>query len=426
MSKIDAKSLFTKTVFDIDGKKVDDVQQVFANDNTGDATWVTVVTKGARNREVFIPLDDVRVEGESIHAPYSTDSITNSPTMTNDKSLTAEEEEKLRSYYAGVRGKKGSEAGKSGRANGVGEARDGQDAARTADHPHDAAGLSATSDGGSSLGKGAALGTGAAAGAGGAKGASEGTPSVGGQGRRPGADDTLAGREAAGAAPMQARDADLTPDEVGHRAPSSGDSHVTGAPATNKAEARPTTESGFLADQDRQSGLGSGERQSGASGAAAGAGVAGAGAAGAGIAAAGRHEGTGQSAAGRTAGAEAGGPLVADHNAEQKADHSPSAAGVQPAPTAGQRANEKAQDAKVTAQHKAEQTKAAAQEKAEQAKAVAQDKTEQAKATAQAKVAEAKERLAPVAEDYKNYATGFWGRLKSFARQEVQNFKEKR
>lgn len=391
MSKIDAKSLFTKTVFDIDGKKIDDVQQVFANDNTGDATWVTVVTKGARNREVFIPLDDVRIEGESIHAPYSSDSITNSPTMTNDKSLTAEEEEKLRSYYAGVRGKKGA-AAESGRAEDSGKAH--EDDARTADHPHDAAGLSATSDQGSSLGKG--------------------TPSVGEQGRRPGADDTLAGREAAGAAPMQARDADITPDETAHRAPTTGDSHVTGAPATNMGEGRPTTESGFLADQDRQSGLGTGDRHESMPGGAAG--VAGAGAAGAGIAAAGR----------RSAGAEGGGPLVADHNAEQKADHSPSAAGVQPAPTAGQRANEKAQDAKATAQHKAEQTKAAAQDKAEQAKAAAQDKAQEAKATAQAKVAEAKERLAPVAEDYKNYATGFWGRLKSFARQEVQNFKEKR
>ena len=92
-------SLTRSTVVDRDGDKVGGVGQVFLDDNTGHATWVTVNTGFFGTKETFVPLQDATIEGEQIRVPYEKKFIKDAPSVDVDQHLSAAEEEELYRYY---------------------------------------------------------------------------------------------------------------------------------------------------------------------------------------------------------------------------------------------------------------------------------------------------------------------------------------
>ena len=92
-------ALTRSTVVDRDGDKVGGVGQVFLDDNTGHATWVTVNTGFFGTKETFVPLQDATIEGEQIRVPYEKKFIKDAPNVDVDQHLSAAEEEELYRYY---------------------------------------------------------------------------------------------------------------------------------------------------------------------------------------------------------------------------------------------------------------------------------------------------------------------------------------
>lgn len=62
------------TVIDRVGEKVGDIRQIFLDDNTGQAAWVTVSTSRF-GLESFIPLRDGLLRGTTIQVPYDRDKV---------------------------------------------------------------------------------------------------------------------------------------------------------------------------------------------------------------------------------------------------------------------------------------------------------------------------------------------------------------
>jgi hypothetical protein len=455
MSKIDAASLFTKTVFDINDQKVDDVQQVFANDKTGDATWVTVNTQGSASREVFIPLDHVTIDGSAIRAPYTLESIVNSPKMVNDKNLSAEEEEELRAYYEGVRGQGATEVTTPAPAADAAAPVAAGSAAPAAHQARDAGVTPAT----------------------------DGTPAV--------SDDS-----SPAAVPAVAQDTVSDPSgkdafDDDHDLPRSRveDDDVSGAPSAEPASAsgevrgRRAAAPGQVEAEDGYSDAthadhgAAGEPLQPTNTAAAGAAVGGAAVGGAGLGLAATHSAAKDADTVKPADStstDSSTPDVKEKAAEVKDAAAEKAAEVKDkAEEAKDAAAEKAADVKDAAAEKAAEVKETAAEHAEAAKAKAADvkeqvaekaaevkdaaaeKTAEVKEATAAKVAEVKdqaaakaaeaksvagdkveaarlkveqtkEKLAPKVENYKEYGSGFLARLKSFVAQEIEIFKDKK
>ncbi|QCB95203.1 PRC and DUF2382 domain-containing protein [Cellulomonas shaoxiangyii] len=88
------------TVVGTDGEKIGKVGQIFLDDRTGDAEWVTVSTGLFGKAESFVPLDRATVRGDEIVVPYDKAKIKDAPRVDDsDGHLSASEEAELYRYY---------------------------------------------------------------------------------------------------------------------------------------------------------------------------------------------------------------------------------------------------------------------------------------------------------------------------------------
>ena len=91
-------------VIGADGDKIGSIGQLYADDDTGEPTWVTVKTGLFGTSQSFVPVEGARSEGEDLVVPYTKDHVKDAPRVDVDGHLTPEEEDRLYSHYdRGVR-----------------------------------------------------------------------------------------------------------------------------------------------------------------------------------------------------------------------------------------------------------------------------------------------------------------------------------
>ncbi|CAI3791347.1 PRC and DUF2382 domain-containing protein [Pseudarthrobacter sp. MM222] len=82
-----------------DGDKIGSIGQVYADDDNGQPTWVTVKTGLFGTSESFVPLEGARSEGGDIVVPYTKDQVKDAPRVDTDGHLEPTEEDRLYAHY---------------------------------------------------------------------------------------------------------------------------------------------------------------------------------------------------------------------------------------------------------------------------------------------------------------------------------------
>lgn len=143
ISTTQAQDLLTNgaTVVGQDGEKVGKVGQLYLDDVTGEANWVTVKTGLFGTAETFVPLDGAAAEGDTIRVPYTKDLIKDAPRVDVDQHLSVTEEEQLYRHYSLTYHQTGAGTGTAGTSGTAGAA---GTAGTTAGTGHDTAGHDAS------------------------------------------------------------------------------------------------------------------------------------------------------------------------------------------------------------------------------------------------------------------------------------------
>lgn len=82
-----------------DGGKIGSIGQLYADDDTGEPTWVTVRTGLFGTSQSFIPVEGSRIDGGDLVVPFSKDLVKDAPRIETDGHLTPEEEDRLYTHY---------------------------------------------------------------------------------------------------------------------------------------------------------------------------------------------------------------------------------------------------------------------------------------------------------------------------------------
>jgi uncharacterized protein (TIGR02271 family) len=86
-------------VLSADGDKIGSIGQVYADDDSGEPTWVTVKTGLFGMSESFVPLRGARIEGDDIVVQYTKDQVKDAPRVDTDGHLEPSEEDRLYEHY---------------------------------------------------------------------------------------------------------------------------------------------------------------------------------------------------------------------------------------------------------------------------------------------------------------------------------------
>ncbi|ATL31553.1 DUF2382 domain-containing protein [Streptomyces formicae] len=141
------------TAYDGSGEKIGSVEQVYLDDRTGQAEWVTVKTGLFGTKESFVPLDGAARQDDTLRVRPAKDVVKDAPRVDADHHLDAAQEQELYAHYgmtrpdARARGVAGTAAGTPVAGTG-GRA----DAAKTG-HATGAAGAMSTGMGAESHGR---------------------------------------------------------------------------------------------------------------------------------------------------------------------------------------------------------------------------------------------------------------------------------
>jgi len=86
-------------VIGADGEKIGSIGQLYADDDTGEPTWVTVKTGLFGTHESFVPVEGARAEGDDLVVPYTKDHVKDAPRVDTDGHLEPDEEDRLYAHY---------------------------------------------------------------------------------------------------------------------------------------------------------------------------------------------------------------------------------------------------------------------------------------------------------------------------------------
>ena len=82
-----------------DGEKIGSIGQLYADDDTGEPTWVTVKTGLFGTSQSFVPVEGAHNQGDDLVVPYTKDHVKDAPRVDVDGHLTPEEEDRLYTHY---------------------------------------------------------------------------------------------------------------------------------------------------------------------------------------------------------------------------------------------------------------------------------------------------------------------------------------
>ena len=83
-------ALIGADVFGSDDDKIGSVGQVYLDDKTQEATWVTIKTGLFGTSETFAPLQDASFDGDRVRVSYPKDMVKDAPRISSDGSITRE------------------------------------------------------------------------------------------------------------------------------------------------------------------------------------------------------------------------------------------------------------------------------------------------------------------------------------------------
>ncbi|WP_066286462.1 DUF2382 domain-containing protein [Arthrobacter sp. B6] len=86
-------------VIGTDGEKIGTIGQLYADDDTGEPTWVTVKTGLFGTSQSFVPVEGARAEGDDLVVPYTKDHVKDAPRVDTDGHLEPDEEDRLYAHY---------------------------------------------------------------------------------------------------------------------------------------------------------------------------------------------------------------------------------------------------------------------------------------------------------------------------------------
>lgn len=127
-----------RTAVDPQGNKIGSVGQVYLDDRSGEANWITVNTGLFGMKENFAPLFGASLRGEDeLVLPFDKDVVKDSPDIADASHLSIAEQEQLHSYYQQYLGEtasggavdagSGETAASSGSLSGAGYQTEGYD-----------------------------------------------------------------------------------------------------------------------------------------------------------------------------------------------------------------------------------------------------------------------------------------------------------
>ncbi|MCU1568219.1 MAG: photosystem reaction center subunit [Pseudarthrobacter sp.] len=101
LNRENIESLLNKggNVIGSDGEKIGSIGQLYADDDTGEPTWVTVKTGLFGTSQSFVPVEGAHDQGGDLVVPYTKEHVKEAPRVDVDGHLTPEEEDRLYTYY---------------------------------------------------------------------------------------------------------------------------------------------------------------------------------------------------------------------------------------------------------------------------------------------------------------------------------------
>ena len=101
LNRENIESLLNKggNVVGSDGEKIGSIGQLYADDDTGEPTWVTVKTGLFGTSQSFVPVEGAHTQGDDLVVPYTKEHVKDAPRVDVDGHLTPEEEDSLYTYY---------------------------------------------------------------------------------------------------------------------------------------------------------------------------------------------------------------------------------------------------------------------------------------------------------------------------------------
>jgi uncharacterized protein (TIGR02271 family) len=87
------------TAYGAGDEKLGKVGEVYLDDQTGKAQWVTVNTGLFGTNESFVPVQEASFTGDRLVLPYDKDTVKNAPNVAADGHITPDEEQELYRYY---------------------------------------------------------------------------------------------------------------------------------------------------------------------------------------------------------------------------------------------------------------------------------------------------------------------------------------
>lgn len=101
LTREDIESLLNRggSVIGSDGDRIGAIGQLYADDDTGEPTWVTVNTGLFGSSQSFVPVEGARIDGDDLVVPYTPDHVKDAPRVEADGHLEPEEEDRLYAHY---------------------------------------------------------------------------------------------------------------------------------------------------------------------------------------------------------------------------------------------------------------------------------------------------------------------------------------
>jgi uncharacterized protein (TIGR02271 family) len=93
------KTLVGRKLRSRDGDDIGKIDQLYADSEGGNPTFVTVNTGMFGSNTTFVPVGDATMQGDDLAVPYSKDQVKDAPNVAPDGELSVEEEDRLYAHY---------------------------------------------------------------------------------------------------------------------------------------------------------------------------------------------------------------------------------------------------------------------------------------------------------------------------------------
>jgi uncharacterized protein (TIGR02271 family) len=88
-----------RTLIDRDGDKIGDVDEVYEDQQGGQAEWALVASGLLKTKKTFVPLQGAEIDGENVRVPVQKEQVKDAPGIEADGDLSEDEERRLFEHY---------------------------------------------------------------------------------------------------------------------------------------------------------------------------------------------------------------------------------------------------------------------------------------------------------------------------------------